>query len=80
MRCWKALTGRQRTRPQPLTEEGLLTKPRPFKDKDLFSLFMSEQDSAFNKLMEQQNAQFDQLMKEQEDAFGKDMDQAFDSF
>ena len=60
--------------PQPLTEEGLLTKPRPFKDKDLFSLFMSEQDSAFNKLMEQQNAQFDQLMKEQEDAFGKDMD------
>ena len=66
--------------PQPLTEEGLLTKPRPFKDKDLFSLFMSEQNSAFNKLMEKQDSSFDQLMEEQEDAFDKDMDKAFDSF
>ena len=66
--------------PQPLTEEGLLTKPRPFKDKDLFSLFMSEQNSAFNKLMEKQDSNFDQLMKEQEDAFDEDMDKAFDSF
>ncbi|MDP7157823.1 MAG: serine protease [SAR324 cluster bacterium] len=66
--------------PQPLTEEGLLTKPRPFKDKDLFSLFMSEQNSAFNKLMEKQDSNFDQLMKEQEDTFDEDMDKAFDSF
>ena len=66
--------------PQPLTEEGLLTKPRPFKDKDLFSLFMSEQNNAFNKLMQQQGTQFDQLMKEQDDDFDKKMDEAFDSF
>ena len=69
-----------KVQPQPLTEEGLLTKPRPFKDKDLFSLFMSEQNSAFNKLMEKQDSNFDQLMEEQEDAFDKDMDKAFDSF
>jgi serine protease Do len=66
--------------PQPPTEEGLLTKPRPFKNRDLFSLFMSEQNSAFNKLMEDQDSSFNKLMNEQDDAFDKDMDKAFDSF
>jgi len=50
-------------------DDGLLTKPKPFNDEDLFRMFMDEQED-----------EMDRLMKIQENEIDKSMDELFNSF
>ena len=54
---------------ESLPDNQLLTRPRPFSDDDLFSLFEDEK-----------NDEFDQIMESQMDGMDKMMDDAFDKF
>ena len=54
---------------ESLPDNQLLTPPRPYNEKDLFSLFEAEK-----------NDEFDQIMESQMDEMDKMMDDAFDKF
>ena len=62
----------QNVLPPPGSPSKLLTKPRPYKDEDLFSQLEKKMKKDFDQMEEQMEKEFDQMKKKMEKDFNSD--------